>query len=88
MGDPSNKKKDEKQMTQLRRLVAISILALGILAMAMSTAMFAKSVGEFFRLAPLHTLSMLAYGLGALNGIRVVYFARANARMASRQATR
>jgi hypothetical protein len=36
MGDPSNKKKDEKQMTQLRCLVAVSILVVCLSGVAVA----------------------------------------------------
>jgi len=55
---------------------ALALLAAGVAAMFFSTLLFAKSIAEFFRLAPLHTLSLIAYGLGAVNGARVVFLAR------------
>ena len=56
--------------------LALGVLALGLAALVLSTLFFSKSVKEFFVLAPLHTLSLIAYGLGAVNGARVVFFSR------------
>jgi hypothetical protein len=54
-------------------LVGISVLVTGILGLAMTTAFMAKSVKEFFILAPLHLGSILAYGFGALRGIYIIW---------------
>lgn len=47
----------------------LSLLATGVFALLASTALFVKSIGEFFRLAPLHAAVIVAYGLGALHGV-------------------
>jgi glycosyltransferase involved in cell wall biosynthesis len=48
-------------------------MALGVLTlMAATTALMAKSLKEFLILAPLHTASMIAYGVGAIRGIWMV----------------
>lgn len=57
---------------------ALSLIALVLLAMASTTALIAKSVKEFLVLAPLHTASMISYGIGAINGIRIVLNSRRN----------
>lgn len=56
--------------------LALGLLGAGLVGMFLSTALFAKNPIEFLRLAPLHTLSLLAYGLGALNGTRVIFMQR------------
>ncbi len=56
--------------------MALGLLALGVVGLFFSTLFFSQSIKEFFVLAPLHTLSLIAYGLGAVNGVRVVFFSR------------
>lgn len=51
---------------------ALGLIALVLLAMASTTILMAKSIKEFFILAPLHTASMIAYGVGAIKGIWMV----------------
>ncbi len=50
--------------------VLVAVLFLGILAS--TTALMAKTVKEFLILAPLHTASMISYGIGAIRGIGMV----------------
>jgi len=56
----------------------LALLALGLCTgvMFLSTAIFVKSFKEFWRLAPLHTMVLVFYGLGAMNGIRVISLQR------------
>jgi glycosyltransferase involved in cell wall biosynthesis len=51
--------------------VGLGVLAAGTLAVAASTALMAKSPGEFLRLAPLHVGVAAAFGAGAVRGIIV-----------------
>jgi glycosyltransferase involved in cell wall biosynthesis len=44
-----------------------------LLLIALSTSLIARSLSEFFRLAPLHTAVILAYGFGALRGAWIVW---------------
>lgn len=60
-------------------LWALGLIALVLLAMASTTLFMARSVKEFLILAPLHTASMIAYGLGAIKGIFIVLKARRSA---------
>lgn len=54
-------------------LLAIE-LALGVFALlVLSTALLARSVGEFFRLAPLHIGVIFAYGFGAIRGTWIIW---------------
>lgn len=54
-------------------LLSIGILGSGILVLALTTALLAKSLKEFFLLAPLHVGVILSYGFGALRGAWVIY---------------
>ncbi|MBX3021561.1 MAG: glycosyltransferase family 2 protein [Bdellovibrionales bacterium] len=54
-------------------VLSLGILACGVLTLMLSTAFIVKSVGEFFRLAPLHAGVIIAYGLGALRGVWIVW---------------
>lgn len=54
-------------------LYALALAASGVLALLLSTAFFVKTVGEFFRLAPLHAGTVLAYGFGSLRGAWIVW---------------
>lgn len=58
---------------------ALTLVAAGLLTLLLSTALFVKSIGEFFRLAPLHAGVILFYGFGALRGIWILW--KTNARM-------
>lgn len=50
-------------------MVAAVLGGVGALALMGSAIFFAKTAGEFFRLAPVHALIVLTYGLGALFGV-------------------
>jgi hypothetical protein len=52
---------------------SIGLIAAGIGALMLSTAFFVKSIGEFFRLAPLHAAVIMAYGFGSLKGAWIVW---------------
>jgi glycosyltransferase involved in cell wall biosynthesis len=54
-------------------LVSIAVVALALLLFALSTLAFAKSIREFFVLAPLQVGVILYYGAGALRGIYVIW---------------
>lgn len=49
--------------------LGLGLISVAIIGALVSTAFFAKSVTEFFRLAPLHLLSILAFGGGVLWGL-------------------
>lgn len=57
----------------VKPLWGLTLLAAGLLALLLSTAVFVKSIGEFFRLAPLHAGVIMAYGFGALRGIWILW---------------
>lgn len=54
-------------------LVAVSLISFALMTILLSTVLFAKSPGEFIRLAPLHLGVVLSYGSGALKGIWVIW---------------
>jgi hypothetical protein len=54
-------------------LYTFTMLASALAAMALSTALIARSFTEFLRLAPLHTGVLIFYGFGALRGAWVVW---------------
>ncbi len=60
----------------IKPTIAFGLLGVGIISLALSTFLFSHSIKEFFVLAPLHTLSLMAYGLGAINGARVIWLSR------------
>lgn len=55
---------------------ALGLIGLVLTGMALTTLFMAKSLREFLILAPLHTASMIAYGIGAVKGIWVVLSTR------------
>lgn len=57
-------------------MISASVLLVGLLALVGSTAIFSKNLYEFLKLAPLHTMSLIFYGLGAINGVRVILQSR------------
>jgi hypothetical protein len=52
--------------------VGLALAVAGLVLLAASTALFAKSVAEFLRLAPLHVASICACAFGAMWGLLVV----------------
>ena len=60
--------------------VGLTVGVAGLLLLAASTAIFAKSVAEFVRLAPLHVASICACAFGAMWGLVVVLARRARER--------
>ena len=55
----------------LKPIVGAVVATLGLTTLALSTALFAKSVGEFFRMIPVHVSTILVYGFGAIYGLGV-----------------
>lgn len=52
--------------------LALSLLAAGLAAFALSAWPMSRTFSEFLRIAPLHACVIVAYGLGALRGVYVV----------------
>lgn len=56
----------------LNPVLALIIAVTGLAVMALTAVPMAKSFREFLLIAPLHVASMIAYGVGAINGVKIV----------------